>query len=232
MPKIQTFGHLPIAFLNKPAETDVPQPPGNHTGAHIQITHLTSMLVHWYTPNPHRLPTLTCTRELHHLQHSTEEHSPPPPTTHRCTRAPKARSLLLCPRGGSLHFSAGNPGCRPQREQRPGGWEGGGLGPWPRPPLAFLFSLRSTATASSGSDCRVNHCDDLNNYRLPKREKKTRGINKQRRERPPGFLEPGRGDYIGAGVSGPLQSLRAFLGLGAGVGGVGLGAESFRGGSS
>lgn len=50
IPKIQTFGHLPTALMNKLAETDVPQAPGNHTGAYILITHLTSMFMHWYTP--------------------------------------------------------------------------------------------------------------------------------------------------------------------------------------
>lgn len=71
------------------------------------------------------------------------------------------------------------------------GREDGGRGaePLASSSLAMLACLSSTATASSGSDCRVNHSDDLNNYRLLKREENRR-INKQRREQPPDFLEP------------------------------------------
>lgn len=60
--------------------------------------------------------------------------------------------------------------------------------------LAMLVCLGSAATASSGSDCRVNHQADLNNYRLLKKKGGgVKGINKERREQPPDFSEPGRG---------------------------------------
>lgn len=64
-------------------------------------------------------------------------------------------------------------GCRPRREQRPGGRASGREGAEPpvSSSLAMLVCLGSAATASSGSDCRVNHQADLNNYRLLKKKR-------------------------------------------------------------
>lgn len=128
---------MPIAFLSKPAETDVPQAPGNHTGAYIPVTHLTSMLMHWYTPNNRPPPPKHGHRSFAILNLAARNIQAPHPASldaHMCILAPETPSLLPCPCGWAPLLPARQRGCRPQREQRPVGWEGGELSPRPRPP--------------------------------------------------------------------------------------------------
>lgn len=89
-----------------------------------------------------------------------------------CTQLPKTLSLALCPRGGPLHCPAGSAGADLKENKGRADAGRGALSPPASSSLAMLVCLGSTATASSGSDCRVNHSDDLNNYRLLKSEKK------------------------------------------------------------
>ena len=153
----------------------------DHTGVHISITHLTSVFMH---PTLPPFPTPNPTTNMHagappfSAQHQGTEnltkafHTPFPRKHTRVHTASQDSELGAVSAGWAPPLPSRQRGCRPQREQRPSGCSEGGAEPPASSSLAMLVCLGSTATASSGSDCRVNHSDDLNNYRLLKSEKK------------------------------------------------------------
>lgn len=102
--------------------------PGRLTGAHIPIVHLTAVAP---TGILRRLP-LTHTNM--HIQH-VPPHSPPwGARVGTLALQPLPRSLL-CPCGWAPPLVGQQRGCRPRREQRPGGRAGGrGLSPRSHPP--------------------------------------------------------------------------------------------------
>lgn len=216
VPKMQTFGHLPLALLNKLAEADVPWAPGNHTGVHNSITYLTSMLTHRCTPSHHQhTPTnMQTVAPPFSAQHRGTEsfHTPFSRTHTHVHTASQDSELLLCPRGGRLHCPPGSSAGADLKENKGRADGGRGAEPPASSSLAMLVCLGSTATASSGSDCRVNHSDDLNNYRLLKREK-NRGINKQRREQPPDFSQPWVGRIHWGGCQWSPADPKGFFGM-------------------
>lgn len=185
VPLIQMFGHLPIALLNKPTGTHVPW-----AWVITQVCafdYSLDLSAHAsYTPTPlHITPPQTCTQKLHRSQPSTKDerakealHTPFPRKHTHVHTASQDSELGAVSAGWAPPLPCRQRGCRPQREQRPSGCREGGAEPPASSSLAMLVCLGSTATASSGSDCRVNHSDDLNNYRLLKSGKKKKNGNK------------------------------------------------------
>lgn len=188
VPKIQMFGHLPIALLNKPAGTHVPWAWVITQVCTFRL-HLTSVFMHpTLPPSPAPNPTtnMHAGAPPFSAQHQGTEnltealHTPFPRKHTHVHTASQDSELGAVSAGWAPPLPSRQRGCRPQREQRPSGCREGGAEAPASSSLAMLVCLGSTATASSGSDCRVNHSDDLNNYRLLKsgKKKKTKQGNK------------------------------------------------------
>lgn len=163
VPQIHPSGHLSATLFDTPAGTPVPRPWQVNRCTHPKCTP-DSGCSHWYTPSP----------SPYTHQHAHPTRAPTLPSLGRTrgyTRSPAPPEVAAV--SVRLGASPCGPAARVQTSKRTKTGRASrreGAEPPVSSSLAMLVCLGSAATASSGSDCRVNHQADLNNYRLLKKK--------------------------------------------------------------